>query len=222
VRLPALVLATSMAAVACGSSDSPGGPTPVATTISVVPSPVRIPQFGVQQVAVAILDQQGDTIPGLQPTFITDFGAPITVSQTGLVTSLGPARTTHFTVRSGGALLQVPVEVIPIPKSFDNLPPISKLGSGGYFPFQRPVVRDVLGDTIPDAPVTVTATPSILEVTTSGYLHSLGPLGAAFSRVQMKPARRWIRCPSPSPDTPPQREESPAGSPEASRSTASP
>jgi YVTN family beta-propeller protein len=85
--------------------------TSVPSAVVVTPASLRLPQGSNAQLASAVLDAVGDTIPGAALTFLSGNEAIATVSPGGLVGAAG-AGTTVLTVTSGDAEATVPVTVV--------------------------------------------------------------------------------------------------------------
>lgn len=145
--------------------------------IRVLPTPASVPQMGTLQLDVALLDILGSEIPGENFTFASSNPSIATVSETGLVTSVGPAGQVEILVSTGGMSTQKTVTVVPTPTSISLSPNPVTLGRAA----ERPLVATVLdltGSPIADPAITYSAQPaSLLEVSGAGVLTSKGTPG---------------------------------------------
>jgi hypothetical protein len=89
--------------------------TAVADSLAVAPSPLVVPQLGTVQINARLLDRAGAEIPQSTITYLASNANLISVSSTGLVTSLGPSGVASVTVSSAGFAAVVPVAVSQVP-----------------------------------------------------------------------------------------------------------
>jgi YVTN family beta-propeller protein len=157
---------------ACGDS---AGPEPEGPSLIVFPDTVRIQQFGTQQLAVTVVDADGNPMTGFTFAYTSQAQSLASVSSAGLVTSLGPAGETAVTVGGAGLTRQVPVEVEPIPSVVIVTPGSVRIrqGTSGQLTV---VVLDATGDTIADPAVTfAVANPAIATVSPAGQIQAQTP-----------------------------------------------
>src|SRR6266567_3271432 len=96
--------------LACG--DGPTGPE--AGDIVVTPSTVTLAQLETEQLTVSVVDGTGTLLSGVAVTFESADETIATVSKIGLVTSTGPAGSTHLVLRASGLEKEIQVTVTPI------------------------------------------------------------------------------------------------------------
>ncbi len=70
----------------------------------------------------SVVDAAGTLLSGFPVTFVSTDVAIVTVSNTGVVTSVGPAGTATISVRAAGLTKPVPVTVLGIPTSISVSP----------------------------------------------------------------------------------------------------
>jgi len=157
--------------------------TAAATTISVTPSPGVLPQLSTLQLDAKLLDLVGDPIPGAPLTFTSSNSAVLTVSATGLVTSVGPAGQANVIVTSTTLSAHTAIAVTQVAHSLVVSPNPVRLGQQG--PIQVNVnVLDAVGAEIPGLPATFAAAPaSLLTISSTGLLAAVGPLGSGTVTV---------------------------------------
>ncbi len=107
-RRVATALVTIAVAAACGSSTD-NGPQPA--HVIVAPDAVTIPQKGTATLSVSVTDQNDQLITGAVVTFSSSNTQILTVSNLGVITSVGPAGTANIIAKSGRASTSVPVNV---------------------------------------------------------------------------------------------------------------
>ncbi|HEX5962456.1 MAG TPA: hypothetical protein VFY42_01925 [Gemmatimonadales bacterium] len=143
------------------------------------PSAVVMPQLGTQQLTVVVFDQDGEVIPAATPTFTSGSPAVVSVSSSGLVSSLGPSGTGTVVVTVGTVEVQVPMTVRAVPTTIDRLPAAIRLGQGGFIPL-RARVLDRIGNPMAGAAISYHAnSPSVVELLPGNFTHAIGPIGSA-------------------------------------------
>ena len=173
-RRPATVLLCAFA-VSCGGESGPNGVEVGALVVS--PTPVALAQQGSQQLQVSVLDPDGALLTGIPVTFASADIAIVTVSNVGLVQSVGPAGASTLTVRAGDASVQVPVTVGATGNTIRILPgtpAIPQLAS-----VQLDVaLLDLVGTPIAGTVFSYASSdPGILAVTPAGLVTSVGRHG---------------------------------------------
>lgn len=156
--------------------------TPTGNTLRLLPSPAIVPQLGTLQLDAALLDLVGTPIPGATFTFLSSAPSVATVSQSGLVTSIGPAGSGTISASSGGVTVQVQLDVTQVPTSIET--PVSiKMGRNSTTPVSAQVL-DAVGTPIPGLAVNFVAEPiSLLSITTSGSLTAAAGVGTGSVTV---------------------------------------
>lgn len=147
------------------------------STISVLPADASVPQMGTLQLDAALLDLVGSEIPGTTFTFASADPSIATVSESGLITSVGPAGQVSISVTTGGLTTQKIVTVVPIPTSMTLLPSSIRMGKSSQVTLHAAVL-DAVGAPIPNASITYSAAPSsLLTVSAAGILSAQGTSG---------------------------------------------
>lgn len=172
-RCRILVLAIG-SAVACRSTTETG---PQPAHVLVTPDAVTIPQNGTASLSVAVTDKDDQLLTGAAVTFASANTSMVTVTNLGVVTSVGPAGTTSVTVRSGKASTNVPITVTAVTSGITVTPDPATLAQKTTLQLQAQVV-DAVGAPIPGATITYTpSNSSLITVSSSGLVQSLGPAG---------------------------------------------
>jgi hypothetical protein len=157
--------------------------TAVADSLAVAPNPLVVPQLGAVQINARLLDRAGTEIPQSTFTYLASEANLISVSSTGLVTSLGPAGVASVTVSSAGFAAVVPVAVTQVPTRLVVLPADPRVPKGRTVRLV-PTVVDAINVTVPGIAFQFTSlTPALVSVGSDGTVTSLGPLGNAMVRV---------------------------------------
>lgn len=164
-RLLRLLTAGIAVFAACGQAEEPGPPQ--GPTLVVFPDTVRIPQFGSQQLAAALIDSVGVPLPGVTFAFTAQNSAIAVVSNAGVVESVGPAGEASVTVGGGGLTRGVPVFVAPVPSQVVITPAYVRVPQGKSVQVVA-VVKDAVGDPIPDADVVFTTGNGLIATVSPG------------------------------------------------------
>jgi YVTN family beta-propeller protein len=155
----------------------PATVTATGNTIRILPSPATLPQKASLQLDVALLDLVGTPIPGAILTYATSDQNIATVNLTGLVGSVGPSGSVTVTVTSGALSAAVRVSVTQVPTSLEVTPDEITLGRNGSRTVAAALL-DAVGDPIPGAPFSFTASPAgLLGVTSGGVVTAMGTPG---------------------------------------------
>lgn len=163
-----------VSALACGGDTGPTGP---GTAIRILPSPAVVPQSGVLQLNVALLNREGDSLPGVTFDFASSHPAIATVSASGLVTSVGPAGQTTITASTGGLSGQVQAEVPQVATSLALLPSPIEMPRGAAIRVSARVL-DAVGAPMTAAPFSFSADPvSLLSVNQEGLVTAADNVG---------------------------------------------
>jgi YVTN family beta-propeller protein len=164
----------SVAVTACRSTTETG-PQPAHVVVS--PDPVIVAQKGTALLSVSVTDKNDAVISGAVVTFTSANAQVVTVSDPGLVTSVGPAGSTTLTVKSGNASTAVPVTVTPVTSGIVVLPDPAAVYQKATLQLHA-IVMDAVGRPIPDAPIMYAPSDaSMLTVSPTGLIQSLGPAG---------------------------------------------
>jgi len=106
-----LALLASVLLLACGDGLGPSVP----RAIVITPEAPRVVVGQTAQLEATVVDGNGREIPGLDIEFESSLPTFITVSETGLLTSLGTVGTSMITATWGDLSGQVQAEVVPPP-----------------------------------------------------------------------------------------------------------
>lgn len=144
-RLRSLMVLVPALLAACGDQ---GPSTPAA--IVVTPTVPRVPMGGTLQLDVAVVNADGQAMEDEQVTFESAEPEVVTVSDAGLLTSVGSLDTVTITATSGELAAEVEALVVPPPSSLVVVPRSLRLAAGDFVQLYI-VVTDEHGDSIPDA-----------------------------------------------------------------------
>jgi hypothetical protein len=173
-RRAALVLIAG-AMVGCGNEAEMIGP---GTSIRIEPASIVLLQLGTRQLEAQLLDAEGRVIPDATFTFTSSHPDLLSVSGSGLVTSIGPSGNGVITASAGSISRDVPVAVTQLATSVAVFPKAISLPPGATIPVSA-LVADAVGAEMPGAPITLSVAPvSLLSVTNDGQLSAAGGAGA--------------------------------------------
>jgi hypothetical protein len=176
-------------AVACGSSTD-NGPQPA--HVIVAPDAVTIPQQGTATLSVSVTDQNDQLITGAVVTFSSSNTQILTVSNLGVITSVGPSGTANVIAKSGRASTSVPVNVTQVSSGISVSPNPATLNQKTTLQLQAQVV-DAVGTPIPGSTINYSpANPSLISVSPTGLITSLGPGGTTSLMLSTPTLNRTI------------------------------
>jgi uncharacterized protein YjdB len=166
----------------CGGSE-PQAPRRVPASIAIAPEAPTVPQLLTRQLTATVADAVGHPIDGETVTFSSSDPAIVTVSPTGLLTSVGPLGSAVITAADGeltgtvtATVTQRPVQVVVTPDPIVLNRSLSVALAAA--------VLDGHQDTIPGIPLTFTSSAiAVVTVDVLGVVQSQGPLGTASIRV---------------------------------------
>ena len=163
-RLRSLIaIAALVLLVAC---DDQGPHTPA--DVVVTPNRPEVPLGGTRQLTATVVDAKGRAIDGEAVTFASADPTVVSVSDDGLLTSIGSLDTVAITATSGDLAAEVEVMVVPPPSSLAVSPSSLRLAVGESAQLYM-VVTDEHGDVIPDAEfVLETDNPVVASVSVGG------------------------------------------------------
>ena len=182
-------LVTLAVVAACGSSTDNG---PQASHVIVAPDAVTIPQKGTASLSVSVTDQNDQLITGAVVTFSSSNTQILTVSNLGVITSVGPAGTANIVAKSGRASTNIPVTVTQVSSGISVSPDPATLNQKQTLQLQAQVV-DAVGTPIPGA--TINFFPfnaSMISVSPTGLITSLGPAGTTNLQLSTPTLNRTI------------------------------
>ena len=171
-RCAAAVVATSLGLACSGGTDA--GPQPDRIVVS--PDSMVLGQLASEQISTVVLDADGEELSGAHVVFVSDDETVVTVTEGGLVRSVGAPGTAAVTARAGRAQAVIAVEVRQTPgeivaPSTVSLPQLTTL-------VVQATVEDAIGTNIPGAVVAYESQdPNLFTVDASGQIRSLGRAG---------------------------------------------
>lgn len=176
-------------AAACGSSTDNG---PQATHVIVAPDAVAIPQKGTASLSVSVTDQSDQLITGAVVTFSSSNPQIVTVSNLGVITSVGPAGSTNVIAKSGRATTSVPVTITQVSSGISVSPDPASLNQKRTLQLQAQVV-DAVGTPIPGSTINYfPSNSSMISVSPTGLVTSLGPAGTTSLTLSTQTLTRTI------------------------------
>ncbi len=176
LRAHAIGFALLILTGACGK-DAAAPPGPVAAELRLRPSAILLYQLDSVQIVATVLDKSGVLLTGIPVTFESSAPAIVTVSNIGMVTSVGPAGTATITARSPTVTATVPVTVGAVPARLSLTPTPGVLPQKGTLQLVAQLL-DRLGTAIPGAPITLTSSDTtLLVIAPDGKATSVGPAG---------------------------------------------
>jgi uncharacterized protein YjdB len=150
--------------------------------IVIAPNLPRVPIGGASQLTVTVVNADGRAIEGEPVTFQSSDVAVLTVSESGLLTSVGPLGASVISAASGDVTAEVEATVVVGPSTLYVSPASLELESGQSASLSI-TVTDEDGEPIPSAGVLFqTSDPSVADVTTDGRVTGEAP-GAATITV---------------------------------------
>jgi YVTN family beta-propeller protein len=152
---------------------------PVPLSVSVTPNPAAVLQKDTLTLVAKVVDAIGNTIPGAPIAFSSTDTTIVNVSQTGLLTSVGPSGGVTISVSSGALVTSVPVVVTQVPTTLK--PSVTQLTMGTGTQEQLGAqVLDAIGQVIPNSTISFSSDKTgIVTVSSTGLLTSVGPTGTA-------------------------------------------
>jgi YVTN family beta-propeller protein len=183
-------LVTLVVVAACGSSTE-NGPQPA--HVIVAPDAVTIPQKGTAPLSVSVTDQNDQLITGAVVTFSSSNTQILTVSNLGLITSVGPAGTANILAKAGRATTTVPVTVSQVTAGISVTPDPATLDQKKTLQLQAQVV-DAVGTPIPGAAINffTSGFTNLITVSSTGLITSLGPAGTTSLTLTTQSLTRTI------------------------------
>ena len=178
-----LVIATAGCSLtSCGSD--PNEPRRVPASIVILPNAPSLVQNTSKQLTATVVDAAGREIEGETVTYESADPTILTVSETGLMTSVGPVGTVKITVRDGDLSGTVDAIVTLAPNTITVTPNPVVLQTG-FSTTLSIMVTDGDGQPIPSPSVTITSSnPSLVAVTDGGFVSSVGARGTATLHVR--------------------------------------
>lgn len=165
----------ALAVVAGCHSTTESGPQPA--HVIVAPQSITMPQKGSASVTVSVTDQADELITGAVVTFTSSNPSMVTVTNLGVIASVGPAGTTAVIAKSGKASTSIPITITPVTSGITVIPDPVTLAQKTSLQLQAKVV-DAVGAEVTGATITSTpANPGMISVSSSGLLTSLGAGG---------------------------------------------
>jgi uncharacterized protein YjdB len=176
MRCHASVGLLGVAAAVLLACDDQGPRTPA--DIVIAPNLPRVALGGTTQLTATVVDADGRAIEGEPVTFASSDLSVLTVSESGLLTSVGPLGTSVVSAVSGDVTAEVEARVVVGPSTLYVSPTSLELESGQSAQLSI-TVTDENGDSIPGPELLLqTSDPSVAVVTSFGYVTG-GEPGAA-------------------------------------------
>ena len=161
-------LALAAALVACGDE----GP-PAPADIVIVPSLPRVPMGGTEQLTATVVDAGGLAIEGYPVTFRSSDVSVLTVSQSGLLTSVGPLGTSIISVAAGDVTAEIEATVVLGPSMLVVTPDVLEMVTSEQV-FLTITVTDENGEIVQSPELLFrTDNPEVAEVSPDGYVTAL-------------------------------------------------
>lgn len=176
LRTYAIGFAALSLLAACGKdATAPAGP--VAAELRLRPSLILLNQLDSVQIVAAVLDKSGVLLTGIPVTFESSAPAVATVSNIGVVTSVGPAGTATITAKSPTITATVPVTVGAVPTRLSLTPAPGVLPQKGSLQLVAQLL-DRTNTAIAGAPIALTSSDTtLLTIAADGKATSVGPAG---------------------------------------------
>jgi hypothetical protein len=182
----ALLIVAAGVLLACGDQ-GPGTPADLVVT----PNFPQVPTGGTGQLTVTVVDADGRETEGEPVTFESSDPAVLTVSASGLLTSVGPLGTSILSVASGGLTAEVEAEVVIGPSALYVSPASLSLEPGDEAMLSV-TVTDENGDSIPEAEVLFQTTDAAVAWADGGGRVVVGEPGTATITVSSGERSREI------------------------------
>jgi len=183
VRLPLVCTRTLLCAwvVACGTDDPTG---PQATNIVLNFQSLTLQQLDSAQLVPSFVDSKGTLIAGVPTTFVSSDPTLVSVSNIGVVRSLGPAGSATVTVRGANLSKAVPVTVQGVASKLVVTPNPGVVPQKGTLQLIARLL-DKVDAPIPNASFAYeSANPAIATVSATGLVTSVGPAGNVSMTVR--------------------------------------
>ena len=179
MRRHARVSLLGFAAAVLFACDDEGPRTPA--DIVIAPNLPRVPMGGTTQLTATVVDADGRAIDGEPVTFASSDASVLTVSGSGLLTSVGPLGTSIVSAASGDVAAEVEASVVVGPSTLYVTPASLELEPGESATLTV-IVTDENGDSIPGPGVLFrTSNPAVANVTSFGYVSAGEPGGATIT-----------------------------------------
>ncbi|HSJ65355.1 MAG TPA: hypothetical protein VK922_15795 [Gemmatimonadaceae bacterium] len=158
--------------------------TAVRSSISVTPNPITLPQKTTLTVDAKVLDAIGAPVPGATLTFTSSAPTLFTVSNAGVITSVGPAGVGNVRVEHDALQTLVPVAITQVPTSIRVSRSSILMVVGGQAQLTGTVL-DANGDPVSGAALSYTSSNTDrVTVSNGGLVTSVGGTGSATITVQ--------------------------------------
>jgi hypothetical protein len=190
MRRHACVGLLAVAAAMLLACDDQGPRTPA--DLVVAPNQPRVPVGGSTRLIVTVVDADGREIVGEPATFESSDSSILTVSRSGILTSVGPLGISLVTVASGDLSTEVEARVVVGPSSLYVSPSYLELVTGEVAALSV-TVTDEYGDSIPAPDVRFrTSFPAVAEVTADGHVVGGEPGGTTID-ITSGEETRWVQ-----------------------------
>jgi YVTN family beta-propeller protein len=153
-------------------------PTTVAALV-IVPDTVRVGRGDSVRLTVSPVDDQGQSVPDVTPTFASSDTTLVRVSATGWVRSVGPVGAVLVTVSAQAVSRPIPTFVLALPRAVHLAPADTSIPQQSSFPLRASVV-DGANEPVPGQTITYQSlTPGVVTVSAGGVAATAGPAGTA-------------------------------------------
>ena len=168
-RLRSLILVAPALLAACDGDQGPRTPAGIVVT----PNRPQVPMGGTRQLTVTVVDADGRAIDGEPVAFESAEPDVVTVSEDGLLTSIGSLDTITITAGSGPHTTEVEAEVVPPPSALTVSPTSLRLAAGEFRQLYI-IVTDENGEPLPDAELVVEIdNPAVAVLYMNGLVYGL-------------------------------------------------
>jgi uncharacterized protein YjdB len=144
--LRSLIFVAPALLAACDGDQGPRTPAGIVVT----PNRPQVPMGGTRQLTVTVVDADGRATDGEPVAFESAEPDVVTVSEDGLLISIGSLDTVTITAASGSHIAEIEAEVVPPPSTLTVSPTSLKLAAGEFRRLYI-IVTDENGDSIPGA-----------------------------------------------------------------------
>ena len=188
MRCQACVALLAVAAAVLVACDDQGPRTPA--DLVVIPNQPEVPVGGSTRLIVTVVDADGREMVGEPATFESSSPSILTVSRSGILTSVGPLGASVVSVASGDLSTEMEARVVVGPSSLYVSPSYLELVTGQVAALSV-TVTDENGDSIPAPDLLFrTSNPVVAEVTAEGHVMGGEPGGATITITSGEHTRR--------------------------------
>lgn len=141
--------------------------------IVIAPNLPRVPMGGAEQLTATVVDEDGRAIEHYPVSFHSGDHSVLTVSPSGLLTSVGPLGSSIIRVNAGDVVAEVEATVVPGPSTLIVSPAVIEMVTGDVVQLTI-TVTDENGDLVTDPELVFrTDRPEVAQVNTAGFVVAL-------------------------------------------------